>query len=47
MQARNLKVEYLTNPIGIDCTCPRLSWTCVGGVSQKAPNCKQKLEIRR
>lgn len=36
MQARNLKVEYLTNPIGIDCTCPRLSWTCVGGVLQKA-----------
>lgn len=29
MKATNLKVEYLTNPIGIDIVRPRLSWTLV------------------
>ncbi len=27
MQATNLRVEYLTNPLGIDAVRPRLSWT--------------------
>ena len=36
MQAINLRTEYLTNPIGIDYTKPRLSWTCEGGKKQTA-----------
>lgn len=36
MKAINLKTEYLTNPIGIDITEPRLSWNCEGGVKQSA-----------
>ena len=29
MKAVNLKVEYMTNPIGISYICPRFSWTKV------------------
>ena len=36
MKAINLKTEYLTNPIGIDVTEPRVSWNCEGGVKQSA-----------
>ena len=36
MKAINLKTEYLTNPIGIDITEPRLSWNCEVGVKQSA-----------
>ncbi len=36
MKAICLKTEYLTNPIGIDLTKPRLSWNCEGGVKQTA-----------
>lgn len=32
MQAVNLNVEYLTNPIGIDIRKPRLSWTLDSGI---------------
>ena len=30
MKAVNLKVEYMTNPIGISYICPRFSWTDEG-----------------
>ncbi len=36
MKAIRLKTEYLTNPIGIDYTRPRLSWVCEGGKKQTA-----------
>ena len=36
MKATNLKVEYLTNPIGIDIVCPRFSWTFENGIKQTA-----------
>ena len=36
MKAINLKVEYLTNPIGIDITKPRLSWNLDEGIKQTA-----------
>lgn len=36
MIAKNLKVEYLTNPCGIDYTKLRLSWQCEGGKKQTA-----------
>ncbi len=36
MKAKNLKVEYLTNPVGIDYVSPRLSWQCDGGIQQSA-----------
>ena len=36
MKATNLKVEYLTDPIGIDIQSPRLTWTCEGGKTQTA-----------
>ena len=36
MQAIRLKTEYLTNPIGMDITCPRLFWNCQGGEKQTA-----------
>ncbi len=36
MKAIRLKTEYLTNPIGIDYTRPRLSWVCEGGKEQTA-----------
>lgn len=36
MQAVNLNVEYLTNPIGIDIRKPRLSWTLDSGIQQHA-----------
>ncbi|MBP3279471.1 MAG: alfa-L-rhamnosidase, partial [Butyrivibrio sp.] len=36
MKAIRLKTEYLTNPIGIDYTKPRLSWVCEGGKTQTA-----------
>lgn len=31
-----LRTEYLTDPIGIDHTAPRLFWTCEGGLAQSA-----------
>lgn len=34
--ATNLKCEYLTNPMGIDYTSPRLSWTVEGALAQSA-----------
>ncbi|WP_130836575.1 family 78 glycoside hydrolase catalytic domain [Lachnoclostridium sp. Marseille-P6806] len=36
MKAMHLRVEYLTDPIGIDFIRPRLSWTCENGVKQTA-----------
>ena len=36
MKATNLKVEYLTNPIGIDVVRPRFSWTFEKGTKQTA-----------
>ena len=36
MKAIKLRTEYLTNPIGIDYTHPRLSWVCDGGKQQTA-----------
>ena len=36
MRAIRLKTEYLTNPIGIDYTRPRLSWACENGKKQTA-----------
>lgn len=36
MKAVNLKVEYMTNPIGISYICPRFSWTDEGGKKQSA-----------
>lgn len=36
MKAINLKVEYLTNPIGIDITKPRFFWNCEQGTMQSA-----------
>lgn len=36
MKAVNLKVEYLTNPVGIDITCPRFSWSFAEGTNQTA-----------
>ena len=36
MKATNLKVEYLTNPIGIDIVRPRLSWKFENGNKQTA-----------
>ena len=36
MKAVNLLTEYLTNPIGIDYTRPRLFWAADGGEKQKA-----------
>ncbi|MGN1040277.1 MAG: alpha-L-rhamnosidase N-terminal domain-containing protein, partial [Candidatus Fimimonas sp.] len=36
MQAKNLRCEYLVNPLGIDAQNPRLSWVCEGGTKQTA-----------
>ena len=36
MKAIRLRVEYLTNPVGIDMVKPRLSWNCEDGVKQEA-----------
>lgn len=36
MKAINLKTEYLSNPIGIDFSSPRLMWNCEGGSRQTA-----------
>ena len=36
MKAIRLKTEYLTAPIGIDITVPRLFWNCEGGSKQTA-----------
>lgn len=36
MKAVNLKVEYMTNPIGIDIVEPRFSWSFDEGLRQKA-----------
>lgn len=36
MIAVRLKTEYLTNPIGIDISTPRLFWNCEGGREQSA-----------
>lgn len=36
MKATNLKVEYLTDPIGIDLVRPRFSWTFTDGKRQTA-----------
>ncbi len=36
MKAVNLKVEYMTNPIGIDIAEPRFSWSFDEGLRQKA-----------
>ena len=36
MKAIRLKIEYLTSPIGIDLSSPRLFWNCEGGVKQTA-----------
>ena len=36
MRARELRVEYLECPLGIDIAHPRLSWICEGGVRQSA-----------
>lgn len=36
MKAVRLRTEYLTDPIGIDILCPRLSWNCQGGIRQTA-----------
>ena len=36
MIATKLKTEYLTNPIGMDYTRPRLQWNCEGGITQTA-----------
>lgn len=36
MRAKNLKTEYLKDPIGIDILRPRFFWNCDGGTSQSA-----------
>lgn len=36
MKAVNLRTEYLTAPVGIDITAPRLSWNCEEGIRQTA-----------
>lgn len=36
MEAINVKVDYLKNPIGLVNTSPRFYWNCDGGVSQSA-----------
>lgn len=36
MRAVNIKVEHLTNPIGIDIKCPVISWQCEDGIVQSA-----------
>lgn len=36
MKAIRLKTEYLTNPIGIDRSVPRLFWNCMDGIKQTA-----------
>lgn len=36
MKAIRLKIEFLTNPIGVDFQNPILSWNCEGGIKQTA-----------
>lgn len=36
LTATDLRTEYLTDPLGIDLTTPRLFWTCTGAISQSA-----------
>ena len=36
MKANNIKIEYLSSPIGIDIVSPRITWTCNGGIFQTA-----------
>ena len=36
MNAINLRIEYLKNPLGIDITKPRFFWNCEGGIKQSA-----------
>lgn len=36
MNASKMKVEYLTNPIGISVDCAQLSWNCMNGKKQTA-----------
>jgi alpha-L-rhamnosidase len=36
IKAVNLKTEHMINPVGIDITYPRLSWTCEGAALQSA-----------
>ncbi len=36
MKATNLKVDYLTSPIGIDLVRPRFSWNFIDGIKQTA-----------
>lgn len=36
MKATNLKVDYLTSPIGIDLVRPRFSWNFIDGTKQTA-----------
>ena len=36
MKAVNLKVEYMTNPMGIDIVRPRFSWCFEDGIRQTA-----------
>lgn len=40
MKAVNLKIEHLTNPIGIDINRPIITWNCEGGIYQSAFNIK-------
>ena len=36
MRAIRLKTEYLSDPIGVDFSAPRLFWNCEGGIKQTA-----------
>lgn len=36
MTATQLRTEYLSEPLGIGITRPRLSWNCLGGIRQTA-----------
>lgn len=36
MKATNIKIEYLTSPLGIDITSPHITWNCNEGIKQSA-----------
>ena len=36
MRAADIKIDRLTNPIGVDFQHPEISWICDGGVRQSA-----------
>ena len=36
MKAIRIKIEFLTNPIGVDFQHPLITWNCEGGVKQTA-----------